>query len=229
MVHKAITAVVLFLVLVLVPASWGIDPDDAGVFRLIAPDKSKGTCFVIEQNGDTLYLGTAYHVVQLGDKGIHPGDAYVVESNTITDIPKAKVVAVDFKVDIAVVKTTTSRRYTPLPLAAVEDMEEINKIGFAYRPGDKEVGIFGYANGDWMKTSGKICFAYNNRVYSDSVAVPGQSGGPAVMDGKIIGVICGGSEWYKDEQYPDIQITWPTRLGSAKRLKEILEWAKTQK
>jgi hypothetical protein len=227
MVFKTIATTLLFLILA--PASWAIDPDENGVFRLICPDLAKGTCFVIAQDGDTLYLGTAYHVVEVNGNSVHQGNAYTVENDLIKDIPKAKVVAVDFKADLAVLRTTTTRKFTILPLATVEGMKDVNKIGFAYRPSDKEVFGFGYANGDWMKTFGKLCFADKNQVYSNGISVPGQSGGPATLDNKIIGVISGGNEWYRDDQHPEVNVTWPTRLGSAKRLKEILDWAKTQK
>ena len=231
MVFKAIAAFIL--ILAMVPASWAADPEVNGIFRLRTPMLAQGTCFAIDRVGDTVYFGTAFHVVENDSNGnrnmIFQGAVYEVENDIIKDLPKATVVATDAKADVAVIKLTTKRQFTILPLASVEDMEDVSKMGFGYRPSDKEVLCYGYASGNWMKTFGKLSFAANGKVYSDGVAVSGQSGGPAEMHGKIIGVISGGAEWYQAVEDPKKNVTWPTRLGSAKRLKEILDWAKKQK
>jgi hypothetical protein len=223
----------LLFVLILGQASLAIDPEINGVFRIHTPanangSRGQGTCFAIEQDGETVYLGTAFHVVESSDGRIYTGTAYTIENDVIKDIKNASVVATDAKADLAILKTTASRRFEILPLAAVESMQDVDKIGFSYRNSGKEVYCFGYASGFWLKTFGNLAFAYEQKVYSDGVVVPGQSGGPAVLDGKLVGVVSGGNNWFKAVEDTEKSVTWPTRLGSAKRLKEMLDWAKTQ-
>jgi hypothetical protein len=107
-------------------------------------------------------------------------------------------------------------------------MKDVRKIGFAYGPSGREVKFHGYASGFWLETSGILSFAYENYVYSDGVVAPGQSGGPATADGVIIGVVSGGSSWYDAVEDKEKPVTWPARLGSARRLQEILDWAVKQ-
>jgi S1-C subfamily serine protease len=185
----------------------------------------QGTCFGIKQTDTTLYLGTAFHVVETTKGNITTGYAYQLESDTLKDLPKAKVVAVDIKADIAVLTCQLERKFDILPLAAVENMKDVRKIGFAYGPSKKEVQFSGYAAGFWLETSGILSFAYDNVVYSDGVLHGGQSGGPVTSDNKIIGVISGGHSWYNAVEDQEKVLTWPAKAGSAKRLNEILDWA----
>jgi S1-C subfamily serine protease len=189
---------------------------------------AQGTCFAIKQTDTTLYLGTAFHVVESQNGNIHTGYAYALESDTLKDLPKAKVVAVDVKADLAVLACQLERKFDILPLASVEKMKDVRKIGFAYGPSGREVKFHGYASGFWLETSGILSFAYENYVYSDGVVAPGQSGGPATADGVIIGVVSGGSSWYDAVEDKEKPVTWPARLGSARRLQEILDWAVKQ-
>lgn len=217
------------LLILLTTSAFGMDPDENGVFRITTPAGAAGTAFVIEQDGETLYLATAFHVVESQGGSIYNGPAYSLSNDTIKDMPKATVVAVDAKVDLAVLRCTTTRKFKPLALTFVEDMEEVDRVGFSYRPSGVQVEFFGYASGVWTKTVGNLSFAYDRRVYSDAVLAPGQSGGPAVSNGRIVGVNSGGYEWRVAVEDPERNVTWPARIGSAKRLKEILDWSKTRK
>jgi hypothetical protein len=227
MVSKAITAVVLFLVLA--PASWGIDPEKNGIFRIRTPEQSQGTAFAIEQIGDKVYLGTAAHVVLRDDGRMFQGASYTLENDTIKDMPNAKVVATDVKADVAVIQCTTTKRFELLALVDVAEDLRVDKMGFGYRPSNVKVTLYGYGSGNWLETFGKLSFATRDSVYGDCTAAPGQSGGPAVIDTGIVGVVSGGSEWHKASEDAEKNVTWPARLGSGRRLKELLEWAKQQK
>jgi S1-C subfamily serine protease len=218
----------LAVLVLMVNSALGIDPDENGVFRITTPTGAAGTAFVIEQDGEALYLATAFHVVESQGGAIYSGAAYALDNDTIKDMPKVTVVATDAKADLAVVKCKTTRKFKPLALTFVEDMEDIDKIDFAYSPSKLQVAFYGYASGVWTKTKGNVAFAYENQVFADSVVAPGQSGGPAVVNDKIVGVVSGGNNWYKSYQDAERNVTWPTRTGSAKRLKEILDWAKTR-
>lgn len=222
------TCFTIVAVILTAASGWAIDPDINGVFRITTPAGAQGTGFVVAQDGDRTYLATAWHVVESSPKRSYTGNAYGVENDSIKDVPKAVVVSTDIDADLAVVRTTTSRRFQILPLAAVEDMPKVRKVGFAYGPSPFEVDVYGFGSGFWLKTSGMLSFAYDRRVYCDAVAASGQSGGPAVVNGNVIGVLSGGHSWYKAVEDTDRNITWPVRLGSAKRLKEILEWGMKQ-
>jgi len=219
----------LALLVLFATSAFGIDPDENGVFRITTPTGAAGTAFVIEQDGETLYLATAFHVVESQNGAIYTGASYTLDNDTIKDMPKVTVVATDAKADLAVVKCKTTRKFKPLALTFVEDMKEIDKVDFAYGPSNVKVAFYGYASGVWTKTRGNIAFAYENQVFADSVVAPGQSGGPAVVENKIVGVVSGGNNWYRSYQDAERDVTWPTRTGSAKRLKEILDWGKTRK
>lgn len=223
----------LAVLVLMVNSALGIDPDENGVFRITTPravdgSVGQGTAFVIDQDGEALYLATAFHVVESQGGAIYSGAAYTLDNDTIKDMPKVTVVATDAKADLAVVKCKTTRKFKPLALAFVEDMADIDKVGFSYTPSNKRIEFFGYASGVWTKTSGRLSFAYDQQVFSDATMAPGQSGGPAVSDGRIVGVNSGGSGWYSADEQRDRDVTWPARIGSAKRLKEILDWAKTR-
>jgi hypothetical protein len=62
-------------------------------------------------------------------------------------------------------------------------------------------------------------------LYSDGVLCSGQSGGPAMSEGVIVGVNVGGHARYNAVEDKDKTVTWPAILGSARRLNEILNWA----
>jgi S1-C subfamily serine protease len=233
MVTRTIAAFGLVVVLLISQVAFGIDPEANAVFRVRTPAMAdgsygQGTCFAIKQTDTTLYLGTAFHVVETTKGNITTGYAYQLESDTLKDLPKAKVVAVDIKADIAVLACQLERKFDILPLVSVENMKDVRKIGFAYGPSGREVKFHGYASGFWLETSGILSFAYENYVYSDGVVAPGQSGGPATTDGVIIGVVSGGSSWYDAVEDKEKPVTWPARLGSARRLQEILDWAVKQ-
>ncbi len=234
MVRRAIAAFGLVVVLLISQVAFGIDPEANAVFRVRTPAMAdgsvgQGTCFGIKQTDTTLYLATAFHVVETTKGNITTGYAYQLESDTLKDLPKAKVVAVDIKADLAVLACQLERKVDMLPLAAVENMKDVRKIGFAYYPSELEIKFFGYASGAWLETAGRVSFAYENYVHSDASVSPGQSGGPAVVSGEIVGVISGGSSWYKPAEDAELSVAWPARAGSARRLKEILDWAETRK
>jgi hypothetical protein len=218
----------LLAFLFLASQAMAVDPEKNGVFRIRTPEQSQGTAFAIEQIGGKVYLGTAAHVVLRDDGKMFQGSSYTLENDTIKDMPNAKVSAVDVKADVAVIQCTTSKRFELLALVDVAEDLRVDKIGFSYRPSSLTVTFYGFGSGNWLETSGKVSFTTRESVYSDSVCAPGQSGGPAVIDTGIIGVVSGGSEWYPAAEHTERNVTWPARAGSARRLKELLEWAKKQ-
>ena len=218
----------LLAFLFLASQAMAIDPERNGVFRIRTPEQSQGTAFAIEQIGDKVYLGTAAHVVLRDDGRMFQGNSYTLENDTIKDMPNAKVSAVDVKADVAVIQCTTSKRFELLALVDVAEDLRVDKIGFSYQPSNVKITFYGFGSGNWLETSGKVSFVAKESVYSDSAVAPGQSGGPAVIDTGIVGVVSGGSEWYPAAEHTERNVTWPARAGSARRLKELLEWSKKQ-
>ena len=218
----------LLAFLFLASQAMAVDPEKNGVFRIRTPEQSQGTAFAIEQIGDKVYLGTAAHVVLRDDGKMFQGNSYTLENDTIKDMPNAKVSAVDVKADVAVIQCTTSKRFELLALVDVAEDLRVDKIGFSYQPSNVKITFYGFGSGNWLETSGKVSFTTRESVYSDSVVASGQSGGPAVIDTGIIGVVSGGSEWHKATEDQERNVTWPARAGSARRLKELLEWSKKQ-
>jgi hypothetical protein len=218
----------LLAFLFLASQAMAVDPEKNGIFRIRTPEQSQGTAFAIEQIGDKVYLGTAAHVVLRDDGKMFAGETYTLENDTIKDMPNAKVSAVDVKADVAVIQCTTSKRFELLALVDVAEDQRVDKIGFSYQPSNVKITFYGFGSGNWLETSGKVSFTTRESVYSDSVVASGQSGGPAVIDTGIVGVVSGGSEWHKATEDATRNVTWPARAGSARRLKELLEWTKKQ-
>lgn len=218
----------LLAFLFLASQAMAIDPAVNGVFRIRTPEQSQGTAFAIEQIGDKVYLGTAAHVVLRDDGKMFQGNSYTLENDTIKDMPNAKVSAVDVKADVAVIQCTTSKRFELLALVDVAEDLRVDKIGFSYQPSNVRVVFYGFGSGNWLETSGNVAFAAKDEVYANSTVAPGQSGGPAVIDTGIIGVVSGGSAWFPASEDATRNVTWPARAGSARRLKELLEWSKKQ-
>lgn len=218
----------LLAFLFLASQAMAVDPAVNGVFRIRTPEQSQGTAFAIEQIGDKVYLGTAAHVVLRDDGKMFQGNSYTLENDTIKDMPNAKVSAVDVKADVAVIQCTTSKRFELLALVDVAEDLRVDKIGFSYQPSNVKITFYGFGSGAWLETSGKVSFVYENSLHSDAAVASGQSGGPAIIDKGIVGVVSGGSSWYRASEHKERNVTWPARAGSAKRLQELLEWAKKQ-
>lgn len=58
----------------------------------------------------------------------------------------------------------------------------------------------------------------NHNVFINADVIPGDSGGPIMYKGKLVGIVSGGFEWFDGGKY-----TWPTRSVSHKGLLDFLK------
>lgn len=197
-----------------------------GILKITTPAQASGTAFVIAEPQDGIkLLATANHVTVMQDSQgrdmpgyVFAGDSYILSLGDKRW--KGSAFLSDEKSDIAIVKA-----------AIPEDFEILEIDDTSSPPPDKDyippripVRFYGYTGTkDFTQTLGYFSFQGKDYSWADGVLIPGQSGGPAVTGNVIVGVNSGGSEWYKG---PQGTVTWPARIGSAKRLKEILEDAK---
>lgn len=201
-------------------------PDKHGIYRISAPDGSSGTTFVVKRLPGRTILATAGHVVCADDamKTIHSsGYDYTVKRNDTLFVGKVKVLMVAADADIALTEgqfdvDVEVMEIDPAPVPAPTR---------GYTPPRKYASVLGYGGGRWTETTGRLSFLSGQYVYADCIAVPGQSGGPVVSDGKVVSVCSGGTAWYYDDlEKKTGTFTWPLRSGSGKRLKQLVETVK---
>lgn len=222
----------LFLIFAFTISSCFVFADEAmdlGIAKIVRPDGSLGTAFAVANPKDNLYLfATALHVVTDDKDKVMMSPVFKL---IFSDVDKedlsvmANVSTYDKESDIAVLWAYMPKSINTMELTNLYDkIPENTKI---YKPMEKkiEATFLGYANGSWYKTNGTVSIKDRNQIYSDSIVIPGQSGGPMVVNGKVAGVISGGSMWLENND--KISITWPTRCGSSTVLFKLIEQAKT--
>ena len=203
------------------------EAEEHGIMRLVCPSLASGTAFVVsELDGDKKLLATAAHVVTLTIDGkdqpgrVWSGPAYTLELGEAKW--KGTVVSYDGPNDVAILSAEIPLKFKVLPIKDIEGLDEATPT---YLPSRKEAQFFGYPEGVFTETRGFVAFVDKNRVFSDAALIPGQSGGPMIVDKAIAGVISGGYEWFPDGMAPK-KVTWPARCCTAKRLREMVEFAK---
>ncbi len=220
---------ILFAVLLLLsvcPAFGDDRPDKHGIYRISAPDGSAGTCFVVKLLPGRTILATAGHVVCKDDamQTIHSaGYDYTVKRNDTLFVGKVRVLMVAADSDTALVEGQFDANVEVMEI----DPDPVPTPKRDYTPPRKPASVLGYGAGKWLQTTGFLSLTSGQYVHADCVAAPGQSGGPVVADGKVVGVCSGGSFWMHDD--PDkktVQFTWPLRAGSGKRLKQLVDSVK---
>ena len=151
---------------------------------------------------------TANHVVERNDDGIR------VRYENRKEAVEGKVVARDRDSDVAVV--------------AIKVPGEVDAVGIATRD-IKEGDLIEFVGRNRRKYSGEASIlCYPNQSWMDAVAMPGDSGGAVLLDGRLAGVISGGVLWAPNEP----QRTWPTRACNTdvtvkviKKAKEAVNWS----
>jgi V8-like Glu-specific endopeptidase len=222
---------VLLGLLIFTSFAVGSEPDDRpdkhGIYRISDPaGKYSGTAFVVKKTPEKTILATAGHVVCADDAMTtiySAGYEYPVKTNSTKFVGKVKVLMVAKDSDIALVEGLFTVDVEVLPI----DPEPVPLPKRNYVPSSKTASVLGYGAGQWTETTGRLSFVSGHYLQADCIAVPGQSGGPVVSDGRVVGCCSGGSAWYHDD--PDAKkgsFTWPLRAGSGKRLKELVDLVK---
>lgn len=202
------------------------EAEDHGIMRIICPSQAAGTAFVVsELAGDKKLLATAAHVVTLSINGVdQPGRVWSGPEYTL-QLGEAKwkgtVVSYDAPNDVAILSADIPLKFKVLPIKDIEGLDEATPM---YLPSRVEAQLFGYPEAKFTETRGFVAFVDKNRVFADAVAIPGQSGGPMIVKESVAGVISGGYEWFSVQG--EKTVTWPARCCTAKRLREMVEFAK---
>lgn len=110
--------------------------------------------------------------------------------------------------DVAIIKLDNPRSETPMPLATKAALGSVQVMGFSHGPFTRQDGV--YYTVDTTKRWGMI---------RNAQARNGDSGGPVVQNGKLVGVLWGSAEkttWFTAveflyELYPDLKKTEETR------------------
>ena len=93
-----------------------------------------------------------------------------------------------------------------------------------------EVGEESIAEGDMINFVGRFRRKFSGRAsplvfpdiaWSDVVAIPGDSGGSVILNGKLVGVISGGMQWAPNPP----QRTWPCRTSNLDALLKLINAA----
>jgi hypothetical protein len=226
MIQKALLALLIFASFAV-----GSEPDDRpdkhGIYRISDPSgRYSGTAFVVKTTPEKTILATAGHVVCADDAMdtiFAAGYEYPIKTNNTTFVGKVKVLMVAKDSDIALVEGLFTVDVEVLPI----DPDPVPLPKRNYVPPRKPASVLGYGAGKWTETRGFLSFVSGDYVRADAICIGGQSGGPAVADGKIVGVCSGGDVWYYDDAKSKTRpFTWPARLGSPKRLKELVDFVK---
>lgn len=91
-----------------------------------------------------------------------------------------------------------------------------------------EVEFVGYGGGDFRYFKAKFAGAeLDGRQLFFTWAVQGDSGGPILKNGKVVGIIYGGEIWIKEnylsEEGSTAKITAPTKSASLKEIRELVK------
>jgi S1-C subfamily serine protease len=172
------------------------------------------------------YVLTAYHVVnESAQSGARDIQIVFPNGRVAKD---CKVVASDIKHDISLIWA-----WIPQDVAAIE----VSPRAAAY---SDELIFHGLGGGIDVTDSEKVRHipgtasapTKNTNIYSDVVLIPGDSGGPVTLNGKLVGVISGGWFWYKEEtgevdevtqEKKKQKVTWPGSACGLEPIKELFE------
>jgi S1-C subfamily serine protease len=218
------TKLIIIIISMFCGSLFSQEPQDVGAVKIITPDGSLGTAFAVSNPKENLYLfATAYHVVSSEKDTVNMSPVFKLEFNKDLKV-FANVSTYDKDSDLAVLWAKVPEKVKVLELTNIYDKLEENST--EYHPSNKrlEAKFMGYAEGEWKITSGLVTIKNRGYLYSDGIVIPGQSGGPMIVNGKIAGVVSGGSIWLDSEEKKPM--TWPTRCGSSNKLVDLIDQAK---
>jgi len=217
---------------------WNFSPGDAphhkSIVRIDNMGKGCGTGVVVKTNDTGLedkwwhraWVMTALHVVSQPNPnnvlGLPKTIAHKVKVGSIVDnklylTKDSKVVVWDEDNDIAIIKTTVSKKIKAVDIAERNSCHR-DKLEFC--------GLGGLSCK--QESLKKIRHFYGevaqptcaDTTYANVVFRSGDSGGPAFKDGKLTGIISGGWFWFKEGE--ETNLTWPGKFCNTKPLKDLL-------
>ncbi len=166
-------------------------PDFEAPWRREAPEEFTGSGFVIEATGGERLILTNAHVVEYASQ-------IFVQPARSSDRLRAELVAIARGIDLAVVRIRSEsdrdafhENHPPLALS-----DELPRIGgtvqaYGYPLGGEQISI---TEGIVSRVEYADYYyeTFGLRVQVDAALNPGNSGGPVVMDGRVIGVTFSG-------------------------------------
>ena len=199
-------------------------PDKHGIYRISDPsERYTGTAFVVKSGKDKTILATAGHVICADDQMntiYSAGYEYPLRRDDRTLVGKVKVLMVAKEADIALLEGAFPVEVEVMPI----NTEPVPTPQRGCLPPRVPASVLGFGGGKWTETVGFLSFVSGSDIRADIIAIGGQSGGPVVSDGKVVGVCAGGDKWYfEDQEKKSNPFTWPLRAGRGSRLKEMID------
>jgi S1-C subfamily serine protease len=204
-------------------------------FNLIAQEESLVTISV-NMPGGGVAQGTGVVIKKLEDAPHALGEGYrsliltaahVVEGSSTYNVlytngqpvSNSTLVSKDEKADVAILKSWTPSKISPVPLG--ETIQEEEEIFICSPRGIRRT---------------KVSAMDENEIFADVFFVSGESGSPVLNSKKeVIGVVSGGNTWFKDKKFeirknvlPNSEkefrvSTWPGRMGHIFSIKKIIK------
>ena len=155
--------------------------------------------------GDEVTKGWNYAIIATADHVVVTDDEVSIQYRDGEMIRGGVVAARDRRLDIALVIAVVPSGVEPVELSD-EPIEEGDSVSL--------IGI------NWREYSGEASpLSFEDHAWTDVVCYPGDSGGPAMLNGKLAGIQSGGLEWAPNEP----KRTWPTRTCNLTRLQQMIE------
>lgn len=204
-------------------ATTALADDKSPLVKIITP-QGTGTGSVVSilenkpvADGFEGYILTAYHVIAPSAANSKRDISIAYENGRIAE--KCQVVAFNKEADIALI-------WAWVPEEVI--VQKIAARPAAYNDALMFIGLGGGIKitdeNEIRRISGKASVpTHPDRLYSDTVLIPGDSGGPVLNDDKkLVGVISGGWFWYRTEENKQKR-TWPARATNTKPIIALLE------
>lgn len=223
---KTQKTMVFLLVLFIASVSFASDDFESSPLVKVIHPKRRGTGVVFRtleskkiSDGYEGYVMTAYHVVK--------GDERVKVKYTNGRVAKdCTVLHTDPESDVAILWAWVPENVKPIKIStrAAQYNDTIRYMGLGG-------GIDITEKNRIRDFTGKVSAPTGNiSIFSDNVLIPGDSGGPVLLNGDLVGVICGGLMTYhlkpEEGQENGQRVVWPARscnLGPIRKLIEKLK------
>lgn len=179
------------------------------------------------EGGDLSLIATARHVL------LDRSETYVVTQPIFTaeymngqQSGRISYAHENVKADLALVWAVVP---TETPVAEIADTPTLlSEIDDTLEPGktqatNLQAEFIGFALGDFRRNIGRPSFRHEGLIQSDATLIGGQSGGGMFINGKLVGIISGGNQWYRKNGRRTV--TWPARCADAALIPPMIESA----
>ena len=186
---------------------------------LVITRSAEGTAFCIHDSG---FFLTNEHVI----RGADTVRLVLRPAAKDEEIVSARVVRADKDLDLALLKVDELADFTPLPLGTTDGLRELTEVIAAGFPFGGQLATQKGAHPAVSVNQGKISALRMkegalHRIQFDAVVNPGNSGGPVLAKGKVVGVVVSGvrgatinyaipvSHVHEFVSTPDVELKFP--------------------